>query len=612
MSPLLLLLSLFAHGAEVHVDGARWERLRPPEAPSPEQAPGPRVTRRDVVLRPSADGLHLHVTWQVDTDRRGWLSGRLIGPGPHVEKLDLDGLGAYDHPTGTQLSTWLDGPATLTLDAVIEDWSPGEPIALSLLPAATGTVRLEGAPNRRLELVSASAAHGEQGWWAVDGALQVTVRRAERPEQRTLTTATAGLGLTVGDDAVLAQARLRWEVRRGALDEVAFTAAGAGADLDVTGPQVRSWRREGERVVVTLRERARSAVELEASWTLALPDADEQRLPLPQVLPEAFKVERTLQLATDTDREVVPLLPDWQPTANRQLPRVGQGLITGTPSAAFVVSGSAGGALSLQRFVPVPGPAAVVDIAQYTVATSAEGRALVRVLYEVRNERAPWLEVTPPPGFTLLGARVGSETATPARGEHGAWRLPLLRSVETVEGLLTFPVEVALLGEESAWDGRERRTLTFPTVDAEVAVNRVTLLLPPGYRSRLDIGESGRVADFSAGEELVYGFGVGDTDVAQADALFQEAVSAWLDNDFDQAQVSLDALRQLGGETENVRRLQSNLDLLDGDYQGQADETVSRRIRDQARARSLEDQRRADALQAKADAAQDAGNYDDA
>src|SRR5688572_31425751 len=104
----------------------------------------------------------------------------------------------------------------------------------------------------------------------------------------------------------------------------------------------------------------------------------------------------------------------------------------------------------------VAGPPLVVEIGDLLMATSVEGRTLLRARYELRNERAPHLEVRPPRGMKLVGAWVSGEEVR-ASLVDGAWRIPVPRSIETLDGLITFPVVVAMLGEGEAWRRREKR-----------------------------------------------------------------------------------------------------------------------------------------------------------
>ncbi|MEZ4382022.1 MAG: hypothetical protein R3A79_11795 [Nannocystaceae bacterium] len=310
---------------------------------------------------------------------------------------------------------------------------------------------------------------------------------------------------------------------------------------------------------------------------------------------------------------MLPELRGWTAVASADLPEWGRGLVEGTPTAAYTAAERRDGRLGLLRFVPVEGPPVVVDVAGITAASSREGRLLMRAHYEVRNERAAHLKITPPPGMRILGARVAGETALPARGSDGAWLIPLKRSIETVKGALSFAVEVTLLSDadasDGAWSRRERRTLALPRVSAPVAVTRLTLHLPPGYTSLRDPGEGDVVAEFTRGEGITYGMGFGDVGAAEADARFQAAVSSWMNNDFAAAQAELDALKEMGAASENIERLQANLDVIQAGSSG-GDAATERRIKEQAKARAVEDYQRQEKTKQKAEAYRASGQYD--
>jgi hypothetical protein len=172
-------------------------------------------------------------------------------------------------------------------------------------------------------------------------------------------------------------------------------------------------------------------------------------------------------------------------------------------------------------------------------------------------------------------------------------------------------VQLVLVGEVDPWDRKERRQLPLPRVDAEIASSQVTVHLPPGYLPRHDEGEHGTVASFAEGTGIAYGFAVGDARAAEADRLFQDAVSNWMSNDFDQAQAALDELSALGAGNENVVRLQSNLDLLEGKGGG-GSVALERRVKEQAKARSLDDARKQAEVLQQAEQALISGDYDGA
>lgn len=625
--PLIHLLSVLAFQSPTgtaEVEGGRWHELTQDDSPRPEsELPAPYAASRDVVVTPVKDGIRIRATWRVRAMKPGWFSGRLLGTTAeaHIESVRWNGRPAAH--TSDREGSVVFGMASK--DAVVElvAFIPGDParkaLEVDLLPAVSGQLRVQktGELEPRLkDRIDDRHLLLHRGRFSTGGGAlslelvdpKTIAARGQRPD---LVLARAGIGLTVGEAELRGRAHLVWEIRHGKLESVFFTAAGVGSDLQVEGPNVREWKREGERVVVQLKDPVEDRVDLSLRWSAPVSEATESAHPIPHIEPgQAFRTESSVQLARDGEIEVLPELTAWEAVAASALPEWGQGLVEGTPTASFTRAGNGGGELELLRFVPVEGPPVVVDVAGYQVATSREGRILMRAHYEVRNERASHLIVRPPPGVRIIGAQVGGESALPSHDEGDAWRIPLERSVETVEGLLSFPVEVILMGEADEWARKETRELALPTLDAPVAVSRLTLYLPPGFRSLLEPGDGDVVGSFTEGEGITYGLGVGEVGAGQADALFQEAVDAWLDNDFERAQGRLDELGALGASNENIDKLQSNLQVLRGESTGKkVDVALERRIKEQAKARSGADKAEERKALEEADKLEKAGDY---
>lgn len=608
------------------------------EASTPEDArasaPGPWVSERDIELLPAEGGLWLVGRWTIAAEQAGWLAGELLGPGIELRVATLDGKPApvVALPGTTLLVAWIDAAAGREVELRVRAFVPTgleDRLELGLLPATRGRLRAT-VPGRALVPIVEEGEAGEGSGHAAparvesgvvwSGAGRMAVRlhdpRSAPPAAReTLAVAHVGVGLTVGDAEVRGRARVQWELRHGALSRVRATVAGVGDDLTVEGPSVSTWSRSGDAIDVELKAPTSGRVELELRWTQAIGAGEETRLPLPRIEPDAWRSESSLQLGRDGELEVIPAELEGTAITAAALPEWGQGLVEGTPTAAYErTGGPTTGVLELLRFVPVPGPPAVIDVADYTVATTDEGRVLMKARYDLRNDRAAHLLVRPPPGLRIIGARVGLETALPSKDDQGAWRIPLRRSLETVDGLLSFPVEVIMLGEQDPWERRERRELPLPTLDAPVAAARVTLFLPPQYRSRLEPGERNVVEAFSEGEGLTYGQGVGSEDAVVADALLEEAVQGYLRNDFEGAEAKLEQIEELGVSNANVARLRSNIDVIEGKAAGQdkTDVTMERRVKEQAKARASEEFRQQEVLIAEAEKAAQAGDYAEA
>lgn len=614
---LFLLLSL-AWGAPeptVTLRGDTWARLLP-EAPVLPTPPPARVVHWDVRLCWDGEAVQIQASWTVHTDRPEWVAVPLFGPRVHIVDARWNGERAHLlAQSGTRATGWVDGTVIITVQAVLPGDPTKGPLPLTLGAATSGEVRLEVPPGLRGTVrAPGGVALPDRLLTGADVLIVQVGLPAPRARDRSLlATATTGLGLTVGEASIEGRARMTWALRRGRLDRVTFTARGIGDDLEVKGAQVASWSWSADRVEVVLKESERALIALDLSFSVPLPQEEASSISLPELTPVGVaRSEATVQIAREAEIEVVPELTGWEAISSLDLPEYGEGLVAGAPTAAFRVgAGARSGSLSLLRYVPAAQPAVMVDVASHVVAVAQDGRVLSRVLLTTRNERAPFLRVSLPPGHRVISARVDGEATNLIRGADGL-QLPLPRSLETLEGLISFPIELVTLGEGQAWAPRERRALSVLAVDAPVAVSRVSVHLPPSYRNKLQAGEWGVVEDFTEGETLAYGFGLGGGDEARADALWQEAMGRYMSNEFDEAEALLSELQALGAANQNLDKLRANIDVVQGRGDAASDrarDVQVRRVVAQAASRGLDDYRAQRQAQVEAKREEQAGNY---
>ncbi|MGH1343760.1 MAG: hypothetical protein ACRBN8_19545 [Nannocystales bacterium] len=634
-------LLLAAPQPSAELDGARWRSLQR----DPERDPGPHVLERELLLEVVPGGVEVRGTWKLSTERAAWYADVLLAAErSHVRSVRLGGKPArtWSSPDGLVLVERIERDTVLELVAFVPG-SVERGLELTLLGAPRGAVMVEGSDTAHVvDLEDRPVLRNTGRFMTGTGHLRVEPKTPDTSaSEGTISVAHVGIGLTVGDGAVAGQARLRWEVRRGKLESVSVRASEIGADLQVEGPNVADWKRNGDRVEVQLRQPADSRVDLLLSWTAAVSKDAESTLQVPTIAPlDVFRTESALQLARDGEVDVVPHASGWTTIAAAQLPQWSRGLVQGMPTAAFQRPGAdEGGTLDLVRYVTVPTPPMMIEVADIRVASSRQGRFVMRARYEVLNERAAHLVFRPPAGTRLTGVTVAGRPVRPTRSGDG-YRIPLPRSVETVQGLSVVPVVVGLRGEDTQWKRRARGSIGMPTVDAPIAVLRATHGLPPQYTSRLEPGEGSVVEDFSRGDGVAYGLG-DDRRASQADQLYADALDAWNSNEFKQARDKLGQLDELGAGNESTRGLESNVDLVlgpsveqnvtntavSGDLQSAdtpivsqpepapsplADSKAVRRIKAQVRARSQKERRRFRSRKKKAKNLQEAGRYDEA
>ncbi|MCB9663583.1 MAG: hypothetical protein H6732_05705 [Alphaproteobacteria bacterium] len=570
--PLLLLVAAALAVDVVTLDLDTWEVLRP-DPPAPRHAPTTEVLERRVVLASEEGAWRVQADWTVAAAPGADLRLAAVDLVPEV--LTVDGRPADAAATGDGLHLGM-GPGVhrVRLVGTLPRQATGTPV--DLLPATRGWVEV---PEGFVVGADGALAWLEEGWATGAGVLTVAPAPARAPTGP-VAVAEVGLGVTVGAADVDVRARVRWRVRRGRLDAVELRVPGAPPDVVVEGVGVAEVVREGDRVRVRL-DGPVPRVDLTLAWSRPLPEGARLAWAWPRLeVLGASEGQRAALLARDTDAAVEP--PRGELVLVEDLPAVARDLVRGEPVAAL--AGDVRGEITVVRGVPADQPRLWVDVASWVVGLSDEGRVLAQGTLTVRNERAAGLSLRLAPGQRLIAAAVGGRpVAVVRRGE--AWELPLPRSVETVRGLVSFPVDLTVLETAGRpWSpGAVAVDLRLPELEAPVGVRRVTVNLPPGYLARP--GADGVVDAFTEGEGLAYGFGVADE--ARAHELFADALQAWQENRFEVAQDKVDALRAMGAVHGNVDLLDDNLQVVRGGTVDADAEAVAR-VRAQAKARAFD------------------------
>lgn len=432
---------------------------------------------------------------------------------------------------------------------------------LEILPAARQSVQVD-APGFVAKV---------QG--ALDGALANASRlsvtlsaAAPRPprEERPIVLAEMGAAGWVADGSLHVRSQVRWTVTRG---EVPVFRARLPAlqELEVTGANLARWERSGDTLVLHPKGPVRGRFEVLVEGRLPAPTTPT-RLPAPEPL-DVLRTSAWWAVGRADEGELVPS-PGRRGIALRQVPEWARGL-SDTPAVAFW-EGKDPIEVRAARFEPAPGPDAVVERASFVVITNADGRALIRGTWLVRNDRRQFLALSPPEGFEVMTARVSSEATGLLEGPGGAVLVPLPRSLETVKGLVAVPVEVIFLGETDPWATRGDREVLAPGVDAPVQEVRWEVHLPRGYRSRGEVAPAPPVYD--PRQEA-------------AQAMLDRAVVAYQNNEFDAARAALDEMKRQELTNEDTARLEGNLDVLQGE--AGATDLSARRVRELANARTF-------------------------
>ena len=381
---------------------------------------------------------------------------------------------------------------------------------------------------------------------------------------------------------------LRWRVLRGSASTFSFDAAGL-TELEIEGGNVANFVQSGNTVVVTTKQPVLSLLSVRVRGRVVT-GKTERSVPGPQPT-GVQRVDRYWVMTKSDEGELVPISSPPSVGA-AHLPAWARGIGEGTPLAQWHGNGDV-------RVYPIDaaniqGPDTVITSARYIVAAAREGRAGLRMTLRVRNERRQFLHVTPPPGWRAIVVRVGNQPVSILDDGRGGLYVPLEKSIETVKGLLSFPVDIEWVGNEAEWGKRGHHTFALPAVDAPIQAAEWEVHLPRGFRGFVpemrggefvltDLREKDALPEQN--DELLYK----RQQAEQVESALSNAVSAYKDNDFKTAQMWVDNARGVSDNNEEVEQLQSNLDVLSGKAapSGSASTDVAqRRVRDLAKAKT--------------------------
>lgn len=503
--------------------------------------------------------------------------------GPELLITEVDGA-VFSDERGLNLALGPDQTAlTQSFSGLYSPESDGE-MQLRALPATRTHITVD-APGLDVTLNGAV-----DGWLSPTDTLSIAWRPHVEDETRVEAALVQGEAASVfraDGNALLVESQLRWRVVRGEARRLSFATNGL-EDLEVTGPGVASWRREGGQVLIEPKAPVKGLFAVTVRGRTPL-GAGERSVPTPE--PTAYAgaaVQRVDTFVTMARSEGCELIPVAAPSsvALGKLPIWAKNLGDGVPLVAW--HGPRPVRVLRASYEAVQGPDTVVTQARFTLAAAREGRAALRMNLRVRNERRQYLHLRPAKGWQPVVVRVGNQPVSWLSDGEGGLYVPLEKSIETVKGLLSFPVDVEWLGTDLLpWERRGEMALELPSLDAPVQSATWEVHLPRGFRAlRPPLKGSARmmVTDLRDAED--------QSGEAQAErnrqevvsSAIQNAVNAYKKNDWSGAQLWLDEVKSVDDGNEDAQSLQANLDILEG--RSAQNDMGSRRVKDLAKAKT--------------------------
>ncbi len=250
--------------------------------------------------------------------------------------------------------------------------------------------------------------------------------------------------VAVGDGIVTCREKVAYSIIHAGTRELSLRVPEGVNVLDVQCPQLHDWRVEANTLTLQLDREVKGVHVVDLTYEKATP--------------EGAAVDAPVVTTADTERErgfmaIVAL-------ANVEIagtPKAGASAVDSSALPPDLVGLTSQPVLLAYRYVgkdfSVPLQIAkhkdvkvlltIVDRATFTVMQTLDGRRMVRIAYDVRNNRNQFLRIKMPKDTEIWNVSVAGAAARPAMDEEGMTLIPLVRS--SGQQLAAFPVEIVYI-----------------------------------------------------------------------------------------------------------------------------------------------------------------------
>ncbi|HUT59487.1 MAG TPA: secretin N-terminal domain-containing protein [Phycisphaerae bacterium] len=387
------------------------------------------------------------------------------------------------------------GAYTLTAEAPLEKMPRfGRTVNLDVFKTVRTSVAFDSpgawqisADERRAPLTG-TADRGTHGRIALTprDQLRIEVRQPrahiERPPRYELR---GDVAWNLGDAAQQVTAVLRVSIGGGPSDTIELLLPNDTDRVRVAGPDVREFRVGPGRATVHLRGRVSGATVLTLSYERPL---QGDRLAFGRLaVADGHWTAGTLVISnTAGGSEVLPdTMTGLRQMALQDIPSAAAGILPGPAVLAYdITSRSFSASVEVLHLGEFALRQSIADMAHYEVFLDRDGSVIGRARYEIRNRTRQFLRLELPPGARVLLARVNEKATpiSPAAAAPGAWLLPLERSRPSVQGLVSFPVDVVFTCKVPALGRRGAADIPLPRIDLPVAYGWCEAYVPDGMK----------------------------------------------------------------------------------------------------------------------------------
>jgi hypothetical protein len=360
-------------------------------------------------------------------------------------------------------------------------------------------------------------------------------------------------------------ARLATTIYAGTASGVNLVLPPDATKIDIHGAGVKRFERQGTETIVDFKGEIEGRTDIFVA--LFCPVAEGRNfLALPILSIQNARISGgTIAISCPSDLDLLTEnISQVEEIALYEIPISLKALARDKPVRAFRIRGDSP-RLSVKTvsLEPLALVEAVADRADFTSFRSLTGGETVKVSMSVRNDRRQFLRVYLPEGTQMGRCLVSGREVTPGKEEiEGEILIPLEKSIETLEGVVSFPVEFVYFTKNPVFVNKGSAHLTLPSIDIPIAWATWTAYVPGDIKVVKVTGNMPLVKNFEqASKMLEYGRGY---QKRLAENYWINAIDAYKRQDYEEAGRNLRTILEKypeSGFAKDARHLMGNVNL---------------------------------------------------
>ncbi|MFC1497077.1 hypothetical protein ACFLS1_01205 [Verrucomicrobiota bacterium] len=313
----------------------------------------------------------------------------------------------------------------------------------------------------------------------------------ERVEQVGIPSIKPSIAWTVSDSTISANALLDVTIMGGSSEMVSMILPFGADRVDVRSGVMRDWRKTGDRLDIYFTEKVSGQFKISLSFDIPR-TGDVAECSMFKVEGGRLDAGGWMLAVNDTSGLMLENnIAGLQAATDLDVPADVISLVKGKPLFFYrVLNRNAGPVFDVVTKKPFPVVDTIADRLDIFTVVHNGGEEISRLSYRIRNNNKQFLRVKMPEEFRLIYVEVDNERCSISE-EDGVLLVPLVRSIQTMGGLVPFPVEIVYCRQGMTISNGDKFRLDLPELP-EVPVAHVTArVFYPGemsinsYRSSL-------------------------------------------------------------------------------------------------------------------------------